>query len=532
MGRTSRYVTCHTTRSGSANGLTVTVLAAAVVLAVTGYMLFEMDNPPTADRANELFLYCAAGIRPAIEPIAADYQREFGTRINLQIGGSNTLLSQIEIAGTGDLYLAADNSYIELAQERGIVAESIPLAWMRPVIAVAKGNPKNISTIDDLLRGDVVTALGNPDETAVGKKTRELLKASGHWERLEQHVTQTGVTKPIVPAVANVVKLGSAEAGIIWDATANQYDELEIVATPELDVGRASITIGVLASASNPPAALHFARYAAARDRGLQAFASKGYDVVEGDVWQDVPEITFFCGSVNRRAVEPVLEEFQQREGVVINTLYNGCGILTGQMRTIVDQKQSAFPDTYMACDVYYLDTVREMFQEAVNVSDTEVVIAVQKGNPRNITEISDLTQPGLRVAVGQPEQCTIGILTREILESEGIHDAMMANVVTETVTSAAVVPTVVTGSVDAAFVYATDTLAERDKLEVVRISSKASKAVQPFSIARSSDQKHLARRLFAAISRSRQSFESAGFHWRLNGETAASTAPGGSGGE
>ena len=79
-------------------------------------------------------------------------------------------------------------------------------------------------------------------------------------------------------------------------------------------------------------------------------------------------------------------------------------------------------------------------------------------------------------------------------------------------------VPTVATGALDAALAYATDTLAEGDKIDVDPCSSRpAGKAVQPFSIARSSDQKYLSRRLYKAISKSKEKFEAVGFHWRLD---------------
>jgi hypothetical protein len=74
----------------------------------------------------------------------------------------------------------------------------------------------------------------------------------------------------------------------------------------------------------------------------------------------------------------------------------------------------------------------------------------------------------------------------------------------------------VTTGSVDATLAYATDTLAEAEKLQVIRVDSPAALAIQPFAIARSSDQKQLARRLYQTIAASRQTFETAGFHWRL----------------
>jgi molybdate transport system substrate-binding protein len=229
---------------------------------------------------------------------------------------------------------------------------------------------------------------------------------------------------------------------------------------------------------------------------------------------------------VNRKALDPIIDQFERREGVRITTVYNGCGILTAQMRSLIDKRQShGFPDAYMACDVYYLDTVREHFQDAVNVSHTNIVIVVPKGNPAGIRHLADLARPGVRVALGQPDQCTIGVLSRRLLQSENIYEHLLRdNVVTQTATSALLVPSITTGAADAALAYATDTLAEADKLDVIPIDSPLARAVQPYGIARSSEYKYLSRRLFETIARSRESFEAAGFTWDLASDARATS--------
>lgn len=514
-------------RTGAVRNFALLALVGGVLLILLSWALWDMGRPSPAEeaaggRVRELKMFCAAGIRAPVELAARQYEAESGVVIALQFGGSNTLLNQLQVARQGDLYLAADVSYLELAREKGLTAESVPLAHMKPVIAVARGNPKKIQGIDDLLRDDVRTALGNPGQAAIGKRTRKLLTASGHWKQVHAHVTKTGTFLPTVPEAANAVKVGSADAAVVWDTTIEIVDGLEAVATAELDKGSVLVTLGVLASSTQPTAALRFFRYLAARDKGLVHFKESGFRPVEGDRWDETPELTFFCGSVNRRAVEEVVKAFEVREGVRINTVYNGCGILTAQMKTIRDRDTVGFPDTYMACDTYYLDVVKDLFQEAVNVSDTEVVIAVPKGNPKGIKSLEDLARPGMRVAIGQPEQCTIGVLTRQVLEAEKVHDAVMKNVVTQTATSALLIAPVATGAADAALAYLTDTKAESNKVDMVRISSKAALAIQPFSIARSSQQKHLARRLYRSVSRSRDQFEQAGFHWRLDDDIEA----------
>lgn len=526
-------------RTGPRNGLAIGVVAVVGLTVVLGWMLSRMGGPPSgssSDGKADLVLYCAAGMQPAIEKIRADYLAETGRDVLVQYGGSNTLLSTIEVAQTGDLFLAAEEGYIVQARGKGLVDESLEIARVRPVIAVKRGNPKGIRGVEDLLRADVRVGLGNPDQAAVGKETRKLLKASGHWERLERHATEKGVFKPTVPEIAADVKLGSVDAAIVWDATVRMSAaDLEAVTAPELSAGTATVALGVLRSARDPQAALRFLRYVGANDRGLKRFAELGYEVVEGDDWAEHPELTFYVGTVNRRAVEPTIAAFEEREGVRVNAVYNGCGILTAQMATINSQHGGrGFPDTYLACDVYYLKTVQELFQDATAISRTEVVIAVPKGNPKGIRTLRDLASPGMRVSVGNHEQCTIGVITKDMLEAEGLFAPVMRNVVTQTPTSGLLVPGVVTGSVDATLCYATDTLAEGDKIEAVRIGTPSCVAVQPLSIARSSRHKHTARRLYDAVMKSRAAFEAAGFEWRtepirdltLPDEPPASGAP------
>jgi molybdate transport system substrate-binding protein len=513
-------------RRGSAQRFYVSLLGAIGLLVVFGAILFYLARPPQSADAEALLLYCPAGLRLSVEEIIAEYEREVGVAVQLQFGGSNELLSQIELAKTGDLFLAADDSYTREARKRGLVEETVPLAVMHPVLAVKKGNPKKILAIDDLLRSDVKVCLASPDQAAVGKIARDALIAAGKWDAVEAHVTRSGVFKPTVTAVANDLKLGSVDAVVIWDSTLAQYPEFEVVSVDVFRGKSARVEIGVLAATKSPTAALKLARYLAARDRGLPVLAKHGFVPVEGDKWAETPEITFFCGSVNRRAVEGVIKAFAEREGVTVTTIYNGCGTLTGQMRIIRNQQQvTGFPDTYMACDRYYLENVKDWFQEDVDISDTDVVIAVPKGNPGNIKSLRDLMKPGVRVSVGQPEQCTIGALTRNMLQAEGIYDEVMKNVVTQTAASSMLIPTVSTGSVDATLAYATDTRAESDKVETIPIASAAAKAVQPFAIARSSDHKYLGRRLYGAIADSREAFESAGFHFRLSDQADAAVS-------
>jgi molybdenum ABC transporter molybdate-binding protein len=520
-------------RSGRANPLWILLAGGAVAAALLTLLLAQLRQPEAAD-AEKLTLYCAAGMRVPVEEIAKRFEEETGIAVEMQYDGSNALLRRLEIDkfNTPDLYLAADDYYVRVAREKHLAAETIPIAHQDPVIVVRNDNESlgDVSTMIELLQRDVRIALANPEHAAIGRNVRNLLKRidtqeGNLWTRLDEQVTRRGVYKGTVNEVANDVRIGSADAAVVWDSTAmmpKYREQLRSIRVPELAGEPNLVTVAVLEASRHPRTALKFARYLAARDRGLPVFEQYALRPVDGDVWALRPEITFFCGAVNKRAVEGIIERFEQREGVKVNAAFNGCGILTGQMSKIDDQRPDlGFPDAYMACDVYYLENVKEWFQEAANVSDVEIVLVVPKGSTK-VRTLADLIEPGIRVAIGEPDQCTIGALTRRILQHENLYEPLMAKkqtageVVVDKASSALLVPDVVTGNVDVAVAYVTDANANRERVDILPIESPLNVAVQPFSIAKTSDHKYLTRRLFQQIASSPEAFESVGFHFRL----------------
>jgi len=111
------------------NGKTLAI-GSIVVLVGLGLMLVRLGKPRTGgDIATpELVVYCAAGVRHPVVELAKQFGTEHGIEINFHYGGSGTLLSNIEVAQRGDLYLAGDVSYLEKAREKELVAEILPLA--------------------------------------------------------------------------------------------------------------------------------------------------------------------------------------------------------------------------------------------------------------------------------------------------------------------------------------------------------------------------------------------------------------------
>jgi molybdenum ABC transporter molybdate-binding protein len=498
-------------RSGSLHIAWLTFLASLAVLALLiGGLCWISASDPVAEANAPLIVYCAAGIREPVDVAAREYEKAYGVQVQLQYGGSQTLLANIEVSRRGDLYLPADDYYIDAARAKKLVAESLQLARMTPVIGVPRGNPKKIATLDDLLTRDLRIAQTNPDAAAVGKLTRDMLQPTGQWEPLRK---KTLVFKPTVNDVAADVKVGAADAGIVWDATVQQMPELEAVRVPELARRSAHVSVGVLTTTGQPTAALRFARFLAAHDRGLVQMAKAGFQPVDGDLWSERPELRLFAGAMLKPAIEKTITEFEQREGVQVTRVYNGCGILVGQM------KAGSPPDAYFACDKSFMIQVKDLFLDSTDISTNQLVIVVPKGNPYGIRELKDLAKPGIRVGVGHEQQCALGALTQETLKQSGLQKSVEKNIADRSPSGDMLVNKLRAGGLDAVIAYVSNT-ADAPDVEAFTVKGiPCAIAVQPMAVGKESRHKQLTARLMDAIrsAESKQRFEAYGFGWEAN---------------
>ena len=501
-------------------------IAAGVSIVVIAGLLFLLkdDSADTGD----LELYCAMGMNKPMQEIITAYEDEYGVKIITHFSGSGTLLAEINAAGSGDLYLAADVAYMKTAEERGIgVREQFHIANQRPVIAVHKGNPLGIKTIDDLTRKDVNLYLADPESAAIAKVARRLL-GDKTWNELWA-VKETA--RDTVTAMANDVKREENAASIIWDATARQYEDIDYITVPQFEASKNSITIAVLDRSERPTGALQFARFLTARNRGLKTFKEFHYETIDGDLWPGPdtlptspknikpPEIMFFGGGLNEAAVKETISEFEEREGCKVATVFTGCGALVGKMKPADQGGLGMQPDIYFSCDRSYMTKVQQLFYEPIDVSGTDIVIAVAKGNPHQINSLKDLADAkGIKVGLCHPVDSALGVLSRALLKKSGHLEAVKAKLYDEPATAPVLVAKVAIEGLDAAIVYRANAKAmqQAGKIEIVDVDDPTAKAFQNIAVGRFSDHYHLSRRLVDAIvsAASRDRFETLGFDW------------------
>jgi len=66
-------------------------------------------------------VFAGSASKPALEEAAATFEQQTGIKVYLNFGGSGTMLSQLKIAGEGDLYIPGSPDYMQKAENEGII---------------------------------------------------------------------------------------------------------------------------------------------------------------------------------------------------------------------------------------------------------------------------------------------------------------------------------------------------------------------------------------------------------------------------
>jgi len=164
---------------------------------------------------SKLGVFAAAGAKPSLDEICREFGEQCDTIIKVSYGGGGEVLSQMILSRSGDVYVAPEQRFMEIAAEKqAIDPETVKsVAYMIPVITVQKGNPKNIHTLADLANPGIKVAVTRQETTLLGKYAPEIFEKAGLAEEIEKNI----VTEAVRPdSLLTMLVMGQVDAGIIW----------------------------------------------------------------------------------------------------------------------------------------------------------------------------------------------------------------------------------------------------------------------------------------------------------------------------
>jgi|tagenome__1003787_1003787.scaffolds.fasta_scaffold20871911_2 molybdate transport system substrate-binding protein len=113
------------------------------------------------------------------------------------------------------------------------------------------------------------------------------------------------------------------------------------------------------------------------------------------------------------------------------------------------------------------------LITKPVNFTRNKLVLVVPKSNPAGITNVYDLTKPGITLDVASPS-VPVGSYTVQILKQMGLSSRVLANVVSQETDVRTVLTKVALGQADAGFVYSTDARTVLGDVTVIKVPAWA----------------------------------------------------------
>ena len=225
------------------------------------------------EEAESIMVYSGAGMRKPMDEIGVVFQEQYGTEVRYNYAGSNALLSQMELTQEGDAYMPGATMYIEIATEKGFVDYQQLISYHIPIITVPKGNPGNITCLEDLARPGVELVWGDPEVAAIGKTGVKILKENGIYEEAWANVI---ATLPTMNEVMMQIAMGQADASINWWDTVKAVEDIEVIEIPKEQNDIKIIPIGVATFSKNPETAKKFVDFCASEE-GKAIFEKHGF---------------------------------------------------------------------------------------------------------------------------------------------------------------------------------------------------------------------------------------------------------------
>ena len=238
------------------------LLCVAAVLALT--------FPTSALAEKALHVYCGAGMTRPFGEIAAAFTKKTGIGMEVTYANAGQIQSQINTAQEGDFFIAGAAE--ELKPVKKYVSATRDLVKHIPVLAVAKGNPRNISGIKDLGRSDLRVVLGDARATPIGKIADKALADAGLTGKV--NVVSRGVT---APSIFNALNVGECDAIIVWKE--NVTAAMDTLADTAMDDYVNTIPAATLSVSSNPGGQQAFLDFLAS-DEAKNIWEKHGYVVL------------------------------------------------------------------------------------------------------------------------------------------------------------------------------------------------------------------------------------------------------------
>jgi molybdate transport system substrate-binding protein len=249
----------------------VAALAAALVLAALppfAAQAQEKEQQKSTDKS--ILVFAAASMKNALDEVDAAFAKQSGINVVASYDASSALMKQIEQGAPADVYISADQQWMDYGSERKLIDGSTRVNLLGNKLVLIAGKDSKLSDVTigpglDLakLAGDGRIATGDVRAVPVGLYAKAALQKLGLWDSAAPKLAMVGNVRAALVLVAR----GEAPLGIVYATDAKVEPAVKIIGVFP-DDSHDPIVYPAAAIANAKPAAkfyLNFLRSAAAR---------------------------------------------------------------------------------------------------------------------------------------------------------------------------------------------------------------------------------------------------------------------------
>lgn len=215
-------------------------------IAVAAALVLALVAPARAQQAATVF--AAASLTDALRALAQDWAARGHPAPRLSFAASSALARQVEQGAPADLFLSADEPWMDYLQQRGLIVNATrvsPIGNALVLVALsADARGVTLARGTDLLAllgPNARIATGDPAHVPVGRYAQAALAWMGQWEAVAPRLARADNVR----AALLLVERGEAPFGIVYATDA--------AASPRLRVA------GNFPAGSHPPITYPFA---------------------------------------------------------------------------------------------------------------------------------------------------------------------------------------------------------------------------------------------------------------------------------
>ena len=181
-------------------------IAALTLLLLSGCNSTEQ---PAASNT-KIVVFAAASLKKTFTDLGEQFKTQNpGSSVEFSFAGSADLVTQLTQGAQADVFASADTKNMDKAAQAGLLAGNpVNFASNTLTIAVAPGNPKKITSFEDLTRQGLNVVVCAP-QVPCGSATQKVEQATG--VKLNPASEESAVTD-----VLNKVETGQADAGLVY----------------------------------------------------------------------------------------------------------------------------------------------------------------------------------------------------------------------------------------------------------------------------------------------------------------------------